>query len=238
MNIKHIGNKWRVFPNVKPPVEPTDADGDRRLIWVPAVPSSGTSCISGILHHLGVNMGKIDDPENFNRGYQMYEDVDVGLFAYIPNSDSDRMLKQAVRFDQYCNYRISESPPGPIGAKVLPTAWAYCQDPTRLPVDILSVERPIEDVLNADQERMADRPRRKPGATPATIQEHWNRASGTAAMWLARNQLIAMHPPKLTLQFYDVLEDPQAAVDAICEAFGLTPTDEQLSEAVRSVKRK
>jgi hypothetical protein len=93
-------------------------------------------------------------------------------------------------------------------------------------------------MLNADQERMADRPNRKQGSVPQTIQQHWNRASGAAAMWLARNQLIAMHPPKLTLQFYDVLENPQAAVEMICEAFELEPSPEQLSEAVRFVKPK
>ena len=238
MHIKRSGNRWLVLPDGTPPVEPLASDGERRLIWVPAVPSSGTSCVSGILHHLGVNMGKVDDPQNFSRGYQMFEDLDVGLFAYIPNSDQDRLLNQKVRMEQYCNYRIAESPPGRIGVKALPTAWAYCREPERLPVDVLDVRRPLQESIDADQRRMANRPLRDPGSVPRRVEDHWSRASGVAAMSVARDQLVAMHPPKLTLEFHAVLENPAQAVMEICGAFELEPTDEQMDTAVRSVKPK
>jgi hypothetical protein len=237
MHIRRIGDAWRVLPDGKPPVDET-AEQDRRLIWIPAVPSSGTSCVAGILHHLGVDMGKVHDEQNFNRGYQMFEDLDVGLFAYIPNSDLDRLLNQRVRFAEYCNFRLAESPPGRIGVKALPTAWIWCDDPKRLPVDVLNVTRPLKDAVDADQKRMSNRPNRVADAQPATAFEHLKRAGGLTSMDVARDMLLSIHPPKLTLEFYDVLAEPLAAIESICGAFDLQPTDEQIDDALRFVKPK
>ena len=238
MHIKRIGDSWRVLPDGDPPVEVAESDPNRRLIWVPAVPSSGTSCVAGILHHLGVNMGNVRNEQNRNRGYEMFEDLDVGHYAYIPNSELDRLLSQKVRFDHYCNFRIAESPPGRIGVKALPTAWMYSSDPKHLPVEILDVRRPLEDSVNADQERMANRPKRLEDAQPATAFDHITRAGGLTSMWLARDMLLSIHEPKLTLEYYDVLDDPPTAIRIICEAFDLQPTDGQLDDALRFVRPK
>ena len=57
-------------------------------------------------------------------------------------------------------------------------------------------------------------------------------------MWLARNMMLSIHEPKLTLEYYDVLADPPAAIESICEAFDLQPTEEQIDDALRFVKPK
>jgi hypothetical protein len=239
MQIKRVGAQWRVFPTIEQSGESAEShEAERRLIWIPAVPSTGTSCVAGLLQHLGVNMGNVRNEENRNRGYEMFEDLDVGRFAYIPNSDLDRLMSQRVRFKDYCNYRIAESPPGRIGVKALPTAWIYCREPKLLPVDVLDVRRDLEVSVTRDQERMSQRPMRDEEAQPLPVLEHLKRAGGLASMWLARDMLLSIHPPKLTLQFDEVREGPMTAIEAICESFHLEPSDKQIDEALRFVQPK
>jgi hypothetical protein len=48
-------------------------NSDRKLFLIPAVPSSGTSALAGVLHHLGVYMGNIDREKALQgRGYEMF----------------------------------------------------------------------------------------------------------------------------------------------------------------------
>jgi hypothetical protein len=238
--IRRIDDQWRVVanPGAAPDRLVPENPDQRELIWVVAVPSSGTSCVAGILHHLGVNMGKVENEANHNRGYQMFEDVNVGMFAFVPNSPLDRLLNQRIRLREYCHFRAHSDPAGPIGVKTLPTAWAYDDDPASLPVKLIDVRRPLEDSINADQERMASRPLRDRQAVPAQVFEHWNRAGGVAGLSVARDQLLSIIQPKLTLEYYEVLANPSVAITEICGAFGLEPTDQQYDDAMRFVQPK
>jgi hypothetical protein len=208
------------------------------LIWVLAVPSSGTSCVAGLLYYLGVNMGQVDNEANRNRGYKMFEDIAIGMFSFSPNSQLDRLLNQRIRLREYCHYRAHVDPPGPIGVKTLPTAWAQDRDPASLPVVVVDVRRPLKDSIDADQARMASRPLRDAKARPGTVFEHWGRASGVAAMDVARDQLLSIIPAAVTLDYYEVLEKPMAAIDALCTGLGLNPDGEQIDDALHHVKPK
>jgi hypothetical protein len=235
------GEDYRVYPGDGPPfrAKRRAVPDERRVIWVLAVPSSGTSCIAGVLHHLGVDMG-VSPGVNERRGYQMFEDIEAGFYAFAPTSPLDKLLNQRLNIREYLSYRFYKNPRGRIGMKALPTSFLYdsMKDPASLQVEILDVRRPLEDSIIADQNRMAQRPMRSTEEMPATVFQHCNRAGGLAAMWTARDFLLKLHPAKLTVQFYEFLEQPRLWMDRIIEIFDLEPTDEQMAEAMHFVKPK
>jgi hypothetical protein len=211
-----------------------------KLIWIPAVPSSGTSCVAGILEALGVDMGAAPDYESRRRGYRMVEDIEVGMFTFTPNAPLDSLLNQRVRLREYINYRFFRAKrsgfEGRIGVKALATSWLYDLDPASLPVDVLDVHRPLEEAIVADTRRMAGRKERDPNEDDATAFQHMNRAGGVAANWLAKLMLFDIHPPKLSVDFAMTVANPEKAVQAIVEAFDLEPTERQVEDAVRTVE--
>jgi hypothetical protein len=95
---------------------------NRKLIVIPAVPSSGTSALAGVLYHLGVDMGSfsLEQQEN-TRGYEMFEDKGIALFCARYEDRFQPMqphlLGTKCRWRHYVNHRLIESK-GPIGCKL------------------------------------------------------------------------------------------------------------------------
>jgi hypothetical protein len=239
LHFRRLGNEFRVFPGEGPLPPPNKLcrPDERRVIWIPAVPSSGTSVVAGVLAHLGVDMGETKTMNNA-RGYAMFEDIEVQMFVFSPNAPLDRLMNQRIRFRDYLNFRMWKNPTGRLGVKALATAWIWDEflDPASLPVETLDVRRPVEDSIVADQERMAARTDRDPEELPATVWQHVGRSAGNAANWAAREMLYKFHPPKYSLEFYDLLKDPLKHIEGICGAFGLEPSDEQIDAALHFVK--
>jgi queuine/archaeosine tRNA-ribosyltransferase len=102
---------------------------DRKLIVIPAVPSSGTSALAGVLHHLGVDMGAYSLEDSMSkRGYEMFEDGDINLFCSRIESDKiplgPKLLTTRCRWRHYVNHRlITSEKDNLIGCK-LPTSCA------------------------------------------------------------------------------------------------------------------
>ena len=232
IHVKRREDEWRVYPGAERFYG--EATEDRRLIWIPAVPSSGTSLIAGVLHALGVNMGNVGSV-NQRRGYAMYEDLDMGFFTFSPNAPLDSLVNQRIRLREYINYRFHKED-GPVGVKTLPTAWIYDKDPASLPVKTVEVHRPTEDAQRADQERMASRPDRDPAELPATAFQHMNRYGGVAAMAWARDQLRQFIEPSAVVDFYAFLDDPQAEMEKLCAALELAPSPRQVMAAMLLVE--
>ena len=197
---------WRIHSgaHVTRDVQPLD---ERRMIFVPAVPSSGTSMVAGVLHHLGVNMGNcISQKWTTRRGYEQYEDLDSSLFTWKANGPQDHLINQRMRFLDYLNYRYMTQK-GRLGAKIIPTVWMYNQRVEAWPIDILDVRRPLEIMLEKDINRLATRPERTPDWVPSTSVEAMGRYSGVAAMHWARERLIDFIPAKLTVEYEDFREN-------------------------------
>lgn len=161
----------------------------------------------------------------------MYEDLDVGLFTFSPNAPLDSLVNQRIRLREYINYRFYKDD-GPVGVKTLPTAWIYDDDPATLPVETVEVHRPLGEALKADQDRMATRHDRKEDEIAATAFQHMNRYGGVAAMEWARDRLRQFIEPKVQIDFYDFLDDPQPVMQELCEAFELEPSTRQVTQAM------
>ena len=212
---------------------------DRKIIWIPAVPSSGTSAAAAVLHHLGVSMGKRNHVAWTDmRGYDMWEDPDFFLFGaewgYM-GLKTEAVARRHFRMRHYINYRFIQEPEGRLGFKGLP-AWAFDdQEPTSLPIEILDVVRPLEDAIMSDFRRNNDRPNRhgpRAGVKAPTAEESRLRAGSLSTCWMAKHQLFMAHKPVYQVEFYDLLARPQEHVEGIVEAFGLTPTDKQIGNAI------
>lgn len=241
LHFRRLAKEFKVYPGEGPlpPANKLVPPDERKVIWIPAVPSSGTSVVAGILAHLGVDMG-VTQTMNQTRGYSMFEDIEVQMFVWQPNAPLDRLLNQRHRFRQYLNYRLWKNPTGRLGVKALATAWIWDDflDPASLPVETLDVRRPVEDSLISDQERMAARIERNAEELPATVWEHVGRGSGLAGNWVAREMIYKFHPPRYSLDFYDLLEHPLKHIEGIAGAFELEPSDEQIDSALHFVKPK
>jgi len=226
---------WRLLPGGHVTTEALPLD-ERRMIVIPAVPSSGTSMVAGVLHHLGVNMGNCESARwTKMRGYEQYEDLDVGQFTYKVNGPMDHLVNQRIRFLHYLNYRYATQK-GRLGVKTLPTIWMGDEHPERWPVDILDVRRPLLTSLERDMERMALRIEREPGATPFTAWESLARFGGLASMYWAREALLKFHPAKLTVDYDEFRSNAPGHIEQIVEVFELEPTDYQMTAALLSVQ--
>jgi len=236
VHLRGCGEDCRVYPDDGPPPEARfDIPHDRDFILVPAVPSSGTSMLSGVLARLGVDMGQVNNKPNFQRGYQMFEDVDVGMFSFSPNTPQDKLIRDNLRLREYINYRFHTNP-GLVGAKVTAMQWVRDPDVMSLPIKIVDISRPLEEVMASDAERYARGPERLPDHHIPTPYQVCTRASGVAACWMAKELLYKAVKPVISFQFKGFLEDPPKCIEALVEALGLEPTDRQMTEALLSVK--
>ena len=212
---------------------------ERKIIWIPAVPSSGTSAAAGVLQALGVSMGKLNRTAWMDvRGYDMWEDPDFFMFGAeygYSGLKTEAVARRHFRMRDYINYRFIQDPEGRLGFKGLP-AWAFDdREPDSLPVEILDVHRPLEDSIIADFKRNQARvDRHGPRATfrRPTAEEERLRAGSLSTCWLAKRQLFMAHTPVYSVAFYDLLANPREHVEGIVDAFELTPAHDQIESAV------
>lgn len=220
---------------------------DRKLILIPAVPSSGTSALAGVLHHLGVNMGAIDgDGSLKKRGYEMYEDTDVWKFCAVMQKDHPfhesvgKLSRTALRLRSYINYRFMNDPPGPIGAKIPAVLCLYDPDVPSLPIITLDVWRLFERCLVSDQKIMMNMGRFE------KIKDSWEavchfrklRAGDLGACVEAKMNLFNYHTPIFQIQFDDLVAKSEECVNNLVEKLnneGIYPTDEQVESAIKFI---
>lgn len=192
------------------------------LIYVLGTPNSGTSCVAGILYHLGVDMGELYDSTR-NRGYMTFE--------------CQQYRGYRGSFREYLNIRLRDGE-GPQGIKCESRAWEGDDSPETLPVRILAVNRPLEDAIASSRRLWQEHPFRRSIYDKQEDQEGFleEKASGIRSAHNAKTRLLAILPAKLELDFYDVLADSAAAVESIRLAFGLVTTPKQIRAAIGSVQ--
>ena len=236
MEFDEAGETWRLHPGAHVAREVVPLD-ERRMIFIPAVPSSGTSMVAGVLHHLGVNMGNCKSEKwTKRRGYEQYEDLDAGMFTWRANGPVDHLVNQRLRFLDYLNYRYMTQQ-GRLGVKTLPTVWMHNAKPEAWPIDVLDVRRPLEVLLEKDLNRLATRANRTPDWVPSTSWEAMGRYGGVASMHWARERLLEFHPAKLTVEYEEFRANAPTWIERIVEVFELEVNDYQMTSALLSVKR-
>jgi hypothetical protein len=213
---------------------------DRKLIVIPAVPSSGTSALAGVLHHLGVNMGVYSLEQNITkRGYEMFEDADIAYFCSTFEDAAHPMMPKLLgtrsRFRNYVNHRLIKSfEDEVIGCKIPATLATYDPDISTLPIVTLNVDRPLEDSIISDLKRLSDR-----GGDDVDMHRRMVRSSDLAGNWWAKREILTQVEPELSLTFKELVTYPRKSVENIIVALQAAdlgceflPTRKQREQAI------
>ena len=194
------------------------------LILVAGMPSGGTSVAAGLLHHLGVDMGRIErgvapGPRRYE-GFECLDCWEDGIQgAYDPARTEDFMTSVSA----YLQTRL-QTADHPYGVKHNPLVWLGMFDGIdTLPIRILHIHRPLDEVMVSDRRYRGD-------------DLHRAARLGMATLALAR--LLEQITPTLSLEFRHVLADPMGSTEAIVDHFELTPSTSQRAEAIRFVDPK
>jgi len=212
---------------------------DKKLFLIPAVPSSGTSALAGVLHHLGVYMGTLDSEKaHEKRGYDMFEDMDTWKFASTLNAgeklSEGKLSRSSFRLRAYINHRLIYDPPGPSGAKIPAVFCVYDPEPKDLDIITLNVQRQFETCLASDRSIMI-----KAGKYD-DIMDDWIkvasfnrlRAGDLGACVAGKMEIFQHHEPVVNVTFDELIANKEEVVPSMVETLGLEPTDEQVKEAI------
>jgi len=195
---------------------------------------SGTSCVAGMLHTLGVSMGKRFPPNAPVNAKGFFEAVHLRrICAWIYPNQRAQELAPAVGFDQrvqmlkqHIEFRTGDS--NPLGVKHPDLCVMVPEMAEAWPgVKIVSVTRDLDAVVASMNQ---------PGLFPRMPEEQ--RRSVASRMIATRDADIArLNAPCLCLNFADVLDDPQRTVDQLVAFAGISPTTEQTAAAVAFVDK-
>lgn len=184
-------------------------DWTSQVLCLAGIPSGGTSAVAGVLHHLGVDMGRLmTHKERCNRAGGIVR-RDYETFECQGYAEQIGMGFRQV--GSYCRSRLSR--PGYHGWKgsVWPLGLIECGE---LPIKVLRIDRDMDAVR---QSRV----------------RYGQSEGGTEINGL--DKLCEQHPPICTVSYERLVESPETVVDEICVAIGLTPTEQQFLSAVGHV---
>jgi hypothetical protein len=211
---------------------------NRKLIVIPAVPSSGTSALAGVLHYLGVNMGSYSLEDNVDkRGYEMFEDRDIGLFCSVFedsfNPMTPKLLGTRCRWRHYVNHRLIMSHEDEVvGCKLPATLITYDPDLPTVNMVVLDIRRPLEDTIVSDLKRVTK-------AHGEDAHRRMVRAADLGANWQAREEIVNKVEPELSLTFKELVTYPRKSVENIIVALQAAdlgceflPTRKQREQAI------
>jgi hypothetical protein len=200
----------------------TDTKRLPQIAVVMGSPRSGTSCIAGIVHNLGVSMGKhLKRPNKRNpRGY--YEAV---ALAHICEAIKDRPEVRTQKLRKWMNRR-SRQEKTIVGAKYgklcnyvqeMVDAWHSFK--------AIAVERPMEEIVAS--------------MAKSGLYKHGDKSRMEAwARHCLRNRdrdLAKFNIPTLKVSYHATLANPADTVQRIIDFLGLTPTAAQRAAAIAFV---
>lgn len=212
-----------------------------KLILIPAVPSSGTSALAGVLSHLGVDMGKLDSEGSLKkRGYEMYEDTDLWKFCVVKNREAGdytgKLQLTQFRFRSYINHRLiqQEKHGNPVGAKIPAVLCLHDPEPEDLPIVTLNIHRGFEQCLVSDRSTMIRQGvYEKLGGDLSTVLAFNIARSGDMGACVAgKMDLYKYHEPVVNITFDELVAKRAEIVPSIAKALDLSPTDDQLMSAI------
>lgn len=197
-----------------------------RVIYVLGTPSGGTSCVAGILHHLGVDMGDVPPPGAHRRPYPTFEDRRCARFKAEPTEAQKFIMQGGGRdFRAYLEMRLVEAKKrGTIpGVKIGSAYWLGDPDPASLPVTIVKVDRPLEDSIRSDwryQQAEYTIDTRDPDRL--LDDQRILRAAQMAGYWMAKERLCEMVEPTVTVDFYKLLAYSRKASETLVHEIAFT----------------
>jgi hypothetical protein len=178
-----------------------------RVIYVAGVPNGGTSCVAGILHHLGVDMGDIL-LEPRQRSYVTFEDRQFAAY-------------KAPRFREYLEMRLENANGRRVGCKVAAWAWMEDPEPETLPIDVLIVRRPLEASMRSSMRLWTE-----DRAEQLARQDHpraflADKVAGVGRAFAAVEMLSETIEPILEIDFAAIIQRPALSTGHIAAKLGL-----------------
>ena len=195
-----------------------------KLIMVAGLPSSGTSMVAGVLHHLGVNMGNLPTSEQEQatatmRHYRGFECEDAK--RQIGGLPSTCGLEDVFSASQdYIEWRLATAT-GPAGVKLNLLAVLGLADRLEdLPLAVVHVTRDLETTFESDIKY-----------TGMDIK----RASNRGLRHLALRQLVRRVRPACVIRYELALGNPDYTVHKLADSLGLAPTGGHMNAAINFV---
>lgn len=187
-----------------------------RIIWVVGTPNGGTSCIAGMLYHLGVDMGQVSEAPT-TREYPVFEDQRLRRHS-------------AKRFREYIGMRLVEADGKRAGVKCCSWFWMEDPHPETLPLDVVAIHRPLEHSIRSSLRRNS-----APNKTLAAQKAIVKRAGDIGRAWVAKELLLDIHRPVISLKFQQVLDDPVRTAQMLDSKLRLDARGSQIKAAYNFV---
>lgn len=196
---------------------------DIPFVMVLGLHSSGSSCLAGVLHHLGVHVG------NKLVGYWGYEAAGLARLCEqaIPFGKTRVIMSEEEILRRVCNWtrerRMEAAGRNTIAGGKYPQMCRLANIFKRAIGEnliVIDIHRPLEDSI----ESIVRRERSK--IDPAVLEAHqrW--------LWEGKQKFLAEND-HFRVDYYDLLKDPRSEVERIAEFLGLEPTE----SAIRVVSK-
>jgi hypothetical protein len=191
---------------------------------------SGTSCTAGILHKLGVSMGRSFPSANNHNPRGFYEAVYLRRLCWRCYKEPlmEELSTYEERVEMLRQWSTGRKDDGPlIGAKHPTLSMLVPEMMEAWPnLKIVATDRPVEDILKSL--RRANWMRNVSDAGIRNVTE---------TMYRKRDSDVAqLKVPTLRLPFIELLHDPAAAVDKIIAFASIKPTATQRVASIAHVE--
>lgn len=194
---------------------------------------SGSSCLAGVLHKLGVHLG--DDLGGYEKtgGFEAASLARICEQAYPFPSTSQRMENNELM--PHLRWFIKElraeaTMMNTIAGGKYPTLCAMgnqlleaCDD-----LRVIHINRPLEDSIRSLEHRLRQSPQPKTDKIgKAEAVQRW--------LW-EHKQVFLSQVEHLTIEYGDLLRSPRTEINRIVDYLGISPSDEQIEQAVAHVR--
>jgi hypothetical protein len=210
---------------------------DLPFVVVLGLHSSGSSCIAGILHHLGVHMGNTfsgfygNDPTQIGScGFEAVHLVSICNRA-IPFPHTERSWTRIRIQHELGNWIKSKQREalhkGTIAGCKYPT---LCQMQDALVsilgdnLKLIDCSRPLEKSITSLQRR----PDRKHPLEALEAHQRW--------LWKGKQELLLQYPNHLKVDYDGLLQSPEVYLKKIIDYLGINPSSEQYQTALSHIQ--
>ena len=104
-----------------------------------------------------------------------------------------------------------------------------------LPIVTVDIHRPVDDALIADFRTVLNSPKEDPEQEYRSIYDHASRSAGIGACFITKLIMFEVFPPVVSIEYYEMLEEPEQHVRQLNEVLGLGATDNQIQDAIRVI---
>lgn len=199
-----------------------------KVIAVIGQESGGTSTAAGILHHLGVHMGRLTHEAakkstTLSKAFNTFECRDCIEAIRRPDAPTFEFDQFGYAMIEYINMRYKKAGSRRVGFKNVATCTLGMMQKEMLdalPLELFQIKRDLNKVF------------------ASVIKYHgsdYMPIIQVASGLLSTHQLLLKMEPTIALNYEDILARPRESVEMVRDAFKLKTTTRQFERAVRFV---